>query len=204
MIYKECARCHRILDDSHFSKNKRNKDGLHSYCRECNALKAKEYNKKMGGGYTAKYSLRQRKNGYFRFGHGAFVNMKKSSAKRGIEFLLTEEELKEWWLSTPDVCFFCGIDEDEYLKVRDFVVNYNGDNETIIYINEHVFNKEIYKKITTMTIDRVESGGPYSVDNIVKSCWICNSIKSNSFSKKDMVKKGHEILNIIRKAMKNG
>ena len=204
MKYKVCACCHKLLDVSLFSKNSRNKDGLHSYCRECNKRKAQEYNKAKGNGYTKKYRLKQIDKGYYRFGHGAYENMKRSAEKRGIDFCLTETELKEWWASNDDICFYCGISVDEYNLFRDFIIGYNGTNEIILSIKKTVFNKEIYKKIKTMTIDRADSSGAYSKDNIVKSCWICNSIKSNNVSKDEMVKKGKEIANIIRKEIING
>ena len=32
---KRCKRCGRVLDESEFNKHKNAKDGLQSYCREC-------------------------------------------------------------------------------------------------------------------------------------------------------------------------
>lgn len=44
---KECSRCHKVLEDSCFYKNTRNKDGLQTMCKDCQ----KEYNKiRKGGG----------------------------------------------------------------------------------------------------------------------------------------------------------
>ena len=40
---KECSRCHRFLPLSMFNKRTRSKDGLESYCRECNQKRNKEY-----------------------------------------------------------------------------------------------------------------------------------------------------------------
>lgn len=203
---KQCALCKRILDENCFSKNTRNKDGLHSYCRECNAKKAKEYNQTKGKEKYLEAIVKQRNSGYFRFGHGAFVNMKNSCLNRKIDFLLTEESLKDWWLSTPDLCFYCGCNENEYKVMKDIILNYNGENDVINYIKNHVFNKKNYCKITTMTIDRKDSNKGYYVDNIVKACWICNSIKSNKISAEDMLEKAIEIKKIILEAAggKNG
>lgn len=203
MKYKECACCHRLLDVSFFSKNKKNKDGLHSYCRECNKRKAQEFNRKKGNEYTKKYRMKLVDKGYYRFGHGAYENMKKSAKKRGILFTLTENELKNWWMSTSDTCFYCGITIYEYLELRDFIINYSGTNEEVLNIRKTVFNKEIYTRIKTMTIDRVDSGGPYSLDNIVKSCWICNSLKSNKISQDEMMSLGKKTIKLLRREMKN-
>lgn len=201
---KRCACCKRLLDISCFTTNKRNKDGLHSYCKECNKIKAQEYNRLRGKEYTKKYRHNQINSGYFRYGHGAFANMKKSSAKRNIPFLLSEESLKTWWINTEDICHYCGASVEEYRKIRDFVKNYDGNNVTIVYIKEHVFNKQFYWNIDTLTIDRVDSNGPYDLNNIVKSCWICNSIKSNKYSEDEMILKGKSIIDEIKRIMKYG
>ena len=45
---KECRKCNIEKDTALFSKQKRNKDGLHSWCKPCFAKNAKEkqYGKK--------------------------------------------------------------------------------------------------------------------------------------------------------------
>jgi len=40
---KRCARCGKQKPFSEFHKNSRNKDGLHSYCKECNKAKAAQH-----------------------------------------------------------------------------------------------------------------------------------------------------------------
>ena len=194
---KECANCHRFLDESYFTKNIRNADGLHSYCKECNALKAKLYNQTKGKEKALESRKRQVDSGYFRYGHGAFTNMEKSAKKRGIEFDLTETQLKEWWLSTEDKCYYCGCTQEKFIEYRDFIKYYKGTNPPILYIQQHVFNKPNYYKITTMTIDRVDSSSGYKVSNIVKACWICNSLKSNKYSDEEMRSLGPKIVKEI-------
>ena len=191
---KECASCHRILDESYFTKNKRNADGLHSYCKECNALKAKIYNQTKGREKLLESRKRQIDSGYFRYGHGAYINMQKSAAKRGIVFDLTEIQLKEWWLNSENKCFYCGCTQERFIEYRDFIKNYVGANPQILYIKEHVFNKPNYYKISTMTIDRVDSSKGYNLNNIVKACWICNSMKSNIYSGSEMVEISKNII----------
>lgn len=198
---KECACCHRILDESCFSANKRNSDGLHSYCKECNAMKAKLYNQSKGKAKVMAAIKKQKASGYFRFGHGAIVNMQKSAKKRGINFNLTEEQLKEWWQKTEDRCYYCGCDIRKFIINRDFVKNYGGDNPKILYIKQHVFNNPNYYKIETMTIDRMNSSLGYSVDNLAKACWICNSIKSNKYSVEEMMVIAPDIINEIKLEM---
>lgn len=196
-LSRECANCHRLLDESFFTKNIRNADGLHSYCKECNALKAKLYNQTKGKEKFTESRKRQIDSGYFRYGHGAFMNMQKSAAKRGIAFNLTETQLKEWWLNSEDKCFYCGCTPEKFIKYRDFIKYYGGTNLQILYIKGHVFNKSNYYKISTMTIDRVNSLIGYRVDNMVKACWICNSLKSNTYSEEDMKQIGPQVIKEI-------
>ena len=44
---KECAKCHRMLDESEFYISRKTKDGLQSYCKSCQKEDLKE---RMGGG----------------------------------------------------------------------------------------------------------------------------------------------------------
>lgn len=198
---KECASCHKILDESFFSINKRNKDGLHSYCKKCNAERAKKYNQTKGKDKLIKYQKKQIDNGYFRYGHGAYVNMKKSAEKRKIEFTLTEDDLKLWWKNSENVCEYCQSNVEEYELIRDFIKSYNGTNKTILCIKRHVYNNENYYKIKTMTIDRKNSNEGYKLNNIVKSCWICNSVKSNKIPYENMKKSGIILKKIILQIM---
>lgn len=200
---KVCRNCHKLLEDSCFSINLRNKDGLHSYCKKCVALKAKEYNQTKGKEKLHLIQQRLSAKGYYRYGHGAFVNMQKSAAKRNVEFKLTEEELNHWWHSQNDICVYCGSSETEYLKIRDFILNYRGSNKIILNIRKTVFNTSRTQKISGMTIDRVNSNGAYETTNMVKSCWICNSLKSNKMSFEEAKVKLLKIHNLIKEEMKN-
>lgn len=42
---KLCRRCSTLKDESEFNKDKRNKDGLQSWCRECTIANSREYRK---------------------------------------------------------------------------------------------------------------------------------------------------------------
>lgn len=200
---KECRHCHKELDDSCFSKNPRNRDGLHSYCKKCVAEIAKEYNRTKGKEKQKRIYKNQIDSGYFRFGHGAFVNMKNSAKKRGVQFDLSEEELKLWWQALDDKCEYCGSTIDQYIKIRDFVLNYSGNNQLIKSIKKTVYNTERTKKISTMTIDRIDSNESYNGKNLVKACWICNSLKSNKMNYTEAKEKLKKINKIILEEMKN-
>lgn len=200
---KQCKCCGEFKDTSEFGKNARNSDGLHSYCKKCNAKKAKEYNKTENGKKNVLLAQKRQVNsGYFRYGKGAIINMSKSAQKRGIEFNLTEKELNEWWIKNEDKCFYCGLSFEEYRRIRDFIISYKGENWEIARF-KRFFKLDNQAKINNMTIDRTDNSRGYEIDNIVKSCWFCNSIKSDFFTKDEMVEIGKIVLRSLRKIMED-
>ena len=52
-----------------------------------------------------------------------------------------------------------------------------------------------------MTIDRKNSEQGYEINNLVKSCWICNSIKSNKYSYEEMKIIGIKLKKYIKETM---
>lgn len=44
-VTKVCSKCGRELPISNFSKNKKSKDGHHSYCKDCHKEYNREYNR---------------------------------------------------------------------------------------------------------------------------------------------------------------
>lgn len=213
---KICARCHKQKPLSEFHKNSRTKDGLHSYCKKCNAFKAKQYQKTEKGkiklkAYQKKYyqsdkgkaSLRKYfqsdkgkvalkrglnkkiDEGYYRYGKGAISILKQNAKKRGIDFNLTAENLEDWWHSAPDICYYCGLSLVEYIRIRDFIISYRGMNFKITKF-KRFYRSPKHQGIRWMTLDRKDNYKGYEISNIVKSCWICNSLKSDFFSVEDM------------------
>ncbi|KAF5076783.1 hypothetical protein DSECCO2_157190 [anaerobic digester metagenome] len=200
---KKCACCGIEKDESEFSKNKRNSDGLHSYCKECNKMKAKAFNKTDKGKENVKNAQRKQfESGYFKYGKGAISNMSKSAEHRGIEFSLTEDSLSKWWNSHEDKCYYCGITIDKYRMIRDYVINYAGENIEILRFKKF-FKLDIHAKINDMTIDRKDNSKGYLINNIVKSCWICNSLKSDFYNEHEMKIVGKLIVSSLLDNMEN-
>lgn len=186
MNTKVCARCGEEKLISEFHRNANSKDGLHSYCKSCNKEKAAAHLKSDKGKAALKKALsRAADKGYYRYGKGAIPILQQGAKKRGIDFDLTTESLEAWWHNTPDRCFYCGITIEEYLEIRDFIVNYTGDNFEIAKFKRFYRNPK-HQVIRWMTIDRRKNDSGYSVSNIVKSCWICNSLKNDFFDDKQM------------------
>jgi len=212
---KKCALCKLDKDDSEFNKNPRNKDGLHSYCKKCNSLKTKLYFKTEKGKtilrkYQKEYyktdkgkiSLRKcisRKSaeGYYRYGKGAIPILKQGARKRNISFNLTADSLEDWWKKNPNICYYCGISQDEYIKIRNYIINYKGDNFEINKFKRFYRNIR-HKHIKWLTIDRADNSRGYEIENIVKCCWICNSIKSDFFSEDIMKQMAPKIIKTLK------
>jgi len=94
---KTCARCGKQRFFSGFRKNSRNKDGLHSYCKESNKAKVAQHLKTEKRKVALMRAIAKKADeGYHRYGRGAIPILKQGAKKRGIEFNLTAEELEEW------------------------------------------------------------------------------------------------------------
>jgi hypothetical protein len=182
MNTKLCTRCKRVLLTSEFHKNSRNKDGLHSYCKTCNKEKAAAHLKTDKGKATLSRAI---DNGYYRFGKGAIPILKQGAKTRGIDFDLTAESLEAWWHNTPDKCFYCGITIEEYIEIRNFIKNYTGDSFKIVKFRRF-YKSSKHQAIKWMTIDRIKNELGYSIKNIVKCCWFCNSLKNDFFNAEQM------------------
>jgi hypothetical protein len=101
-------------------------------------------------------------------------DMRYSSKRRGIEYLLTKAELKE--ITSKD-CYYCG-------KVPHKIKKVNRAKWGKLETQEH--GKYVYNPI-----DRIDSEKPYVYDNCVPCCSICNfmkhTLKLNDF-KNHMIK----------------
>lgn len=201
MNTKTCARCREVKPLSDFHRNARSKDGLHSYCKTCNKAKAAAHLKIPKGKAALKRALsRAADKGYYRYGRGAIPILRQGAKKRGIGFSLTSESLETWWHSVPDTCFYCGTPIEEYLEVRDFIVGYSGSNFEINKF-KRFYRSPKHQAIRWMTIDRVKNDLGYQLDNMVKSCWICNSLKSDFFDGEQMRQIAPQIIRKLKKTI---
>jgi len=209
---KKCALCKVEKKLTEFHKNSRSKDGLHCYCKQCNSLKAnlqqktpqfkeyqKEYYKTEKGKAALKRGVSKKiAEGYYRYGKGAIPILKQGAKKRNISFSLTPESLDKWWRETPDKCYYCGVNQENYVKLKDFIVGYQGNNYEISKYKRFYKNSK-HRNIKWMTIDRINNKNGYQIGNIVKCCWICNSMKSDFFSEEIMKLIAPRIIKKLRK-----
>jgi hypothetical protein len=204
MKTKVCAKCNEAKPFSEFHKNLRNSDGLHSYCKVCNKAGAAAHLKTEKGKASLKKALNKAVDaGYYRYGKGAIPILRQGAENRNITFNLTTESLEHWWHSQPDVCYYCGITVDEYLKLRDFIIAYTGDNFEISKY-KRFYRSPKHQLIRWMTIDRVDNSIGYETSNMVKSCWICNSLKGDFFDGAQMKTIAPHIMSRLRDEIKKG
>ena len=185
-LTKTCRACNQNLPAAAFSINKRNSDGLQSYCKECNKAKQRAYHKTPKGRETlARGAAKQKATGYNIFGKGAITKLQQSAANRNLTCHLTQQTLAAWWHSTPDTCHYCYSTIDEYLSLRDQLLAYTGFDHEVLKFGRF-FRSPKHVAIQHMTIDRRDNSGGYELDNIVKSCWICNSLKNDFWTEAQM------------------
>jgi len=178
---KTCIRCKKEKPLAEFNKNRTRPDGHECYCRQC----VKEMNKASQASRSAcakKYKAAARSEGYYASGGGRWSALKNSAKTRGLAFDLTKEQLKSWWGSSPDVCEYCRMTIEDYRRIRDFVLDYEGGDPEILKFKP-LFSG---RKIDILTIDRIDSCGGYTLGNLKKCCWICNSVKGRLLSDKHM------------------
>jgi hypothetical protein len=192
---KRCSKCQceKPLED--FPKNKATKDGLGSWCRACVAAyyktgRGKEaqtryFKTARGKAALARGVKRQQAAGYYRFGRGAIPILQQGAKVRGIAFSVTAESLEAWWQQIPDTCSYCGITIEEFKRLRDFVVSYDGRDYEILKF-KRIFKSAKHRAINWLTLDRVDNSRGYELDNLVKCCWFCNSIKGSLLTQSDM------------------
>lgn len=168
-MLKRCLKCKKAKELTEFRKNKRSKDSLTSWCRQCLYMELQKL----------------RKTGYFTFGKGGFERLKRNARKRKLSFRITEEVLRRWWFLKEDRCYYCGMTIEEFITLRDFILFYNGANYDIAKFKKIFFSPK-HTKVDQMTIDRLDNGRGYELNNMVKSCFFCNLMKGRYLSAEDM------------------
>jgi len=95
--------------------------------------------------------------------------------KQNDKLKMTLEEFVDWWNSVPDICEYCEIEIEDYLKIKD---------KCNLVENKTAAMKQLFMA-NSMTIDRIDSSKFYTKDNIVKACMICNCSKGSNIDYDD-------------------
>lgn len=138
--------------------------------------------------------------GYYKYGRGSYNLLRVGARKRDIPFEWTYDEFHIWWTSTPDNCFYCGKSYEESQLVRNNIINYTGNNSTIIKLKRFL-DSGVLSKISRLTIDRKNNDCGYSPENVVKCYLLCNMIKGYILDFADMQLISKNVINRIENAI---
>jgi hypothetical protein len=186
-MQKKCSKCKQIKEVSEFNRNKKEKDGLQSWCKVCSKQAQKKYRKTEKGkeSYT-KYqrewrnskkgkelSRKQLKKKPYR--HWARSTLA-DHRKKGNEIKITFDEL-ETLAKQSTYCKICGCE---------LMWGYGNKNGKV--------------QSNSPTLDRIDNGNTISVDSIQILCHSCNTTKRHRTMDqmlqycKNFVKKFEEVL----------
>lgn len=115
---------------------------------------------------------------------GIYCSLRHNAMKRKVPFDITKEAFFDWYKSQPETCCYCKMTVVECAL-------YPGHG------SRH------------LTVDRMDSNRGYSLDNIVLACPICNTVKNNVLTYKQMLEVGKMIKEnrengLIQPSYKNG
>lgn len=119
-----------------------------------------------------------------------YSRLKASAQRRGLEFSIDRKALIEW-VKDPanNICAHCGISQDEYAAIIEKA-------DKVPALKKYLSGSH---GSTNLTFDRKDSDNPYTLDNLQKACWFCNSVKNCLFDDEDMKKLGPIVRNRVEK-----
>lgn len=182
---KKCRKCNVVKPTSEFNKNKRHKDGLHSYCKECLKTYLKEYKEKFTEKDKEKIREKDRKRKR-RLRQDPEFREKENARRRTEEYReKARKNALEWYYKNHErvklqrlihvhkssarkrnlLHTFTEKDWKDCLEYFDHSCAYCG-KKGVDLEQEHVIP--------------VSKGGHYIRQNIVPACESCNSSKNNN------------------------
>ena len=182
---KRCYRCDTIKPISEFRKCRAIADGLAYECKPC---------------ATQMHLARKKRGGIISSDLGG---LRAECKKRGHVFSLTSREVIEWWKSEPDVCYYCRITVEGYLKTKKRLLGYGGPSRLASNIATlHSYGR--MSKTNRLTIDRRDNEVGYVKGNLVKCCLICNLVKSGYLDEEEMLFVGPRLRRRLAQALSEG
>jgi hypothetical protein len=145
-----------------------------AYCKACaNAATHKRRKTEHGAELRAKYRRNRKVTGKTDARY-IWAKMRISPRNKKIGFEITLDEFKEFF-GGMSTCEYCGRTIDDFARDAAFIRDYTGvDRDVLKY--KHMADLSA-ADVVRLTIDRRDSDGPYSKDNITACCWFCNFIK---------------------------
>jgi hypothetical protein len=92
--------------------------------------------------------------------------------------IITKTEFDDWKSGRARRCYYCNIAETD--------------------LKQAGLKSQTNKPIEALGIDRLDSNGDYTKNNIVYCCFACNKAKGNIFSSDEMKEVGKAISNVWR------
>ena len=150
---KTCSKCKITKDLSEFNKTKTNKDGLSYLCIECNRNVTKSYREKNKDRYYA--NQKEKRETLSVFLSQLLYNAKTRATKKGMPF-------------SVDSSFVSSL-----LKEQDYRCSVTG---LPLSFSTHSRKKANPFKAS---LDRIDSNGGYTTDNVRFVCWAVNQMKAD-------------------------
>lgn len=105
---------------------------------------------------------------------GIYSNLKRNASERNIKILFSKIEFVKWFGEQKQICSYCGLSIEQINRLPCWYVRRSGKKR--------------------LSIDRKNSQKDYSLDNIVLSCYMCNTIKNSFLDYDDMKKIGDLVI----------
>lgn len=201
MKTKKCSKCGKRKAPTEFHRDRTARSGLKTACKACTHLATMAYWKsERGKRVRAAQRKAHAKSGYRRYGPGGVASLRESAERRNLPFDLTVGQLTKWWKKTPNECAYCGQTIKQFIALRKQILDYKGSNWEIAKYQRFFRNKR-HGVSPWLSIDRVNNARGYTVTNLAKACWICNSLKNDFFSPADMKRIAPRLIRKLRREM---
>ena len=105
----------------------------------------------------------------------AYSKWQMMKARNRFGEIIDKDVFIDWWNSTPDVCDYCGLTIDQYLRIRD---------KCKLIENKNTAMKQLFIA-NNLSIDRINSDIGYVEGNLTKACMICNCSKGSNIDYED-------------------
>ena len=169
MKTKICSKCKKRLPIIDFY-NGNDKNGFDYRCKDCHKKYAIKNNKRIIS-YRKVYNMKNKKKIalhdriYSLSPEGIYSHIKSGAKIRKMSFKLTKEQFISWYNKQEQKCHYCKRTIKQIDKIRN-------------------------RKYDRLSIDRKDNDKGYELDNIVLGCMVCNTIKWNIFTYKEMLQVG--------------
>ena len=125
---KHCKRCDRELFISKFSKDRKTKDGLAFYCKDCISEQGEKYRSTPEGIYQ---NIKGRSNYY-----------KKNNPRFYKPVKITQGDFIQWYNQQPKKCYYCDVPEEKINLIESFFNRKMLRLEVDCLINEEGYKNE--------------------------------------------------------------